>query len=66
MSAVKFIAQVDQYNGSPGLQSTMQTIKENFSKLTSEEKHLFADFEDELISYAITYFKEHKLNPLNM
>lgn len=65
-TAINFIANVDHDNGSPGLESTMQTIKQNFHNLSGEEKMLFADFEEDILNYAIKYFKEHKLNPLNM
>ncbi len=66
LTAIKFIATVDQYNGSPGFESTMQTIKQNFHNLTGEEKMLFADFEEDILNYAIAYFKERNLNPLKM
>ena len=44
----------------------MQVLKEQFSKLPANEKMLFADFEEELLNYAIKYFKENNIDPRKM
>lgn len=66
MCPLNFIADYNHDFGSPGLAHTMQVLKEQFDRLPANEKMLFADFEEELLNYAIKYFKEHNLNPLNM
>lgn len=66
MCPLSFIADYNHNFGSPGLAHTMQVLKEQFSKLPANEKMLFADFEEELLNYAIKYFKDNNLNPLNM
>ena len=66
MCPLNFIADYNHDFGSPGLAHTMQVLKEQFSKLTAQEKMLFADFEEDLLNYAINYFKENNIDPRKM
>jgi hypothetical protein len=63
-TSIDYIAEVNRYNGKPGLLSTLETIENSY--ITSDEEDLFEEFKRDIISYATAYFKKNNINPLEL